>query len=123
MSSAPRQLKVLSPSRAWACAAVNQLAFPGAGTVMAGRTVGYIQATIMVAGFILTMVYLMALMHGVFNLAMNSTTAEAQSSSLYHHQAWAGKTGMALTILAWCWSLFSSVEIVRTAQKEPPVLC
>jgi len=114
---------VLSPSKAWTCAAVNQLAFPGAGTVMAGHSaVGYLQAATMVVGFILTMVYLMALMHGIFNLAMNSTAAEAQSPSLYHHQAWAGKVGLALTILAWCWSLLSSVEIIRTAQKEPPVL-
>ena len=57
MSSELPPSKRLSQSKAWALAALNQLAFPGAGTVMAGRKIGYAQATIMVAGFVLVMLF------------------------------------------------------------------
>ena len=40
-------------------AIVNQLAFPGLGTLMMGRRVGYAQAAVMLAGFFLTMGYLL----------------------------------------------------------------
>ena len=125
MSSRFKQLKVLSPSKAWAYAAVNQLAFPGAGTVMAGRRVGYVQATIMLVGFVLTMIYLCGLIFATFNAAMSSATGvpgDLQSGSVYSHQAWAGKIGFILSTLAWCWSLLSSIVIICKAQKEPPVL-
>lgn len=114
--------KVLSPSKAWAYVALNQLAFPGAGTVMAGRRVGYIQAALMIAGFILVMCYLFALIAAVYSFAATSGMSEQQYRAQSGHYAAAGKIGLALTVVAWLWSLISSIAILRNAQKEPPIL-
>ena len=122
MSSAPKQPKVLSHSKAWVYVALNQLAFPGAGTVMAGRRVGYIQATIMVAGFVLVMWYLFALIASVYNFAATAGMTEQQYRAQSERYAPAGKIGLALTVVAWLWSLVSSIMILRNAQKEPPIL-
>jgi hypothetical protein len=120
--SEPNRPKALSRSKAWAYAALNQLAFPGAGTVMAGRRVGYIQATIMVVGFVLTMTYLLAVIGSVVNFAANGTVSEEEYHKQYQVYTWAGKYGLALSVAAWCWSLVSSIAIIRNVRKEPPLL-
>ena len=126
MSSVPSQLKVLSPGKAWSYLALNQLAFPGLGTVMAGRRFGYMQATIMVIGFILTTVYFLATVSSLVSSAMdlnpNNTLGPGELRAQLHHYAWIGKSGGVLSAIAWCWSLISSISMVRHAQKEPPVL-
>jgi len=101
---------------------LNQLAFPGAGTVMAGRKIGYVQATIMVAGFVLTMFYMLAVMGSLFSLISDSRMSEAQFKVQRDHYLWAGKIGLVLCVVAWFWSLGSSIGMVRHAQREPPIL-
>ena len=122
MSSVSTPPKRLSRSKAWALVALNQLAFPGAGTVMAGRKIGYVQATIMVAGFVLTMLYMLAIMGSLFTLITDSRMSEAQFQAQRDHYLLAGKIGLALCVVAWLWSLGSSIGMVRHAQKEPPIL-
>jgi hypothetical protein len=102
--------------------ALNQLAFPGAGTVMAGRPVGYVQATIMVAGFVLTMWYLLVWINGIFSFALSNSADETQYKAGYQAYTWTLQYGVALTLVAWFWSLVSSIAIVRSAKKEPPLL-
>lgn len=89
---------------------------------MAGRKIGYVQATLMVAGFILTMSYLLVAIGGMFSLLMNANMSEAQMEADRHRYAWAGLSGLVLCLIAWFWSLASSIDMVRTAQKEPPIL-
>ena len=122
MYSEPNRLKRLSRSKSWAYAALNQLAFPGAGTVLAGRRVGYIQATIMVVGFVLTMTYFLVMIGSILSFAANGSVSEADYHKQYQAYTWALKYGLLLTTFAWCWSLASSVAIIRSAQKDPPVL-
>jgi hypothetical protein len=98
MSSGPtRQRKVLDSKKAWLCATINQLAFPGMGTVMAGRWTGYLQAVVMLIGFGLTMMYMLAVIHGAVELAMSGAMTEESFRA-------------------------SSILIVRGVPKEPPVL-
>ena len=122
MSSAPPQPKRLSRSKAWAFAALNQLAFPGAGTVLAGRKIGYVQAVIMVVGFVLTMMYLLTAIGTMLALLTNTQMSEAEYEARRHHYDLAGLIGFVLCAVAWFWSLASSIAIVRSAQNEPPVL-
>jgi len=103
-------------------AALNQLAFPGAGTVMAGRKVGYAQATMMVIGFILTMLYLLVIIGGLMSLVTDVHANEVTIEEQRHHYAWAGKIGLGLSVLAWSWALVSSISMINNAQREPPVL-
>jgi hypothetical protein len=123
MSSGPtRQRKVLDSKKAWLCATINQLAFPGMGTVMAGRWTGYLQAVVMLIGFGLTMMYMLAVIHGAVELAMSGAMTEESFRASYHQNSWALKWGLLLSALAWIWSLVSSILIVRGVPKEPPVL-
>ena len=122
MSLPPKPPKVLSRSKAWLYAALNQMAFPGAGTVMAGRPIGYCQATIMVLGFILTMLYFLVLITNIIRYATQNGGSEEELRALYGHYASAGKTGGVLCLFAWCWSLVSSIAFLRSSKREPPFL-
>jgi len=124
MSSVPFQQKALSSSKAWGYLALNQLAFPGAGTVMGGRREGYAQSIMMVIGFLLTMVYFAVMISSVMNsmLDPNGGMNEQQLHAHFHHYAWAGKIGAILSVIAWFWSLASSISMLRNVQKDPPIL-
>jgi len=89
---------------------------------MAGRKIGYAQATLMVVGFVLTMMYLLATIGSMLSLLSNMNMSEAQVEADRHRYAWAGLTGSVLCLVAWCWSLASSIAMVRDSQKEPPIL-
>src|SRR5438034_5373579 len=126
MSLAPFQRKALNSGKAWGYFALNQLAFPGAGTVMGGRREGYTQAIVMIVGFLLTMVYFVVMISSVMNTMLdpgsNAGMSEEQLHGHFHRYAWAGKIGALLSTVAWFWSLASSICMVRDAQKDPPVL-
>jgi hypothetical protein len=116
----------LTRSRAWTCTGINLLAFPGMGTVMAGRRIGYVQAAIMVAGFILVMIVFVAcsvpLFHLISDLNWGQRHYDDQLRALRQSWSWAFIWGMILCGIAWCWSLVSSVEILRQARQTPPLL-
>jgi Na+/proline symporter len=118
MSSQPP--KILTSSRAWLCALVNQLAFPGAGSVMAGRRIGYVQAAIMLVGFVLVMIYLLSYIGAAFHLVADSNLSEEQFKAEYQRWNWAGQSGLILSITAWVWALVSSAMILRQARRGPP---
>jgi len=113
---------VLTRSRAWTCAVINQLAFPGLGTIMAGRRIGYAQATVMVAGFILVMTFMGVWFLALFRLASDPAWTDAHYDAQWRSWGWAGLWGALLCGVAWCWALVSSIAIVRLAQHTPPVL-
>jgi hypothetical protein len=97
---------------------MNQLAFPGLGTIMAGRRTGYLQALIMVIGFILATGYMVWFIICITRLALGETANEAEWTAQYHRYGWAGKYGLALCIVAWCWSLVSSIGILRQSRQN-----
>jgi hypothetical protein len=116
-AAAPRRAKP------WTCVLVNQLAFPGLGTVMAGRRgVGYCQATIMVAGFVLFMVWIVLGSLALMRLVQDPTTTQEDLYAAWRGTAWTGVLGLALSAAAWFWSLASSIEILREARQTPSVL-
>ncbi|HUR44254.1 MAG TPA: hypothetical protein VMZ27_00165 [Candidatus Saccharimonadales bacterium] len=115
--------KPLSLSKAWACAATNQLAFPGLGTVMAGRKmIGYFQVSIMVCGFLLTMYFFCWYVGSLIQAPFQSNWNEQIFYKELGRQKWFGIVGAAVCLLVWSWSLFSSMDILREARKHPPVL-
>ena len=113
-----------NPSRhkAWICTAVNLLAFPGLGTIMAGRRIGYVQAAVMVVGFGLVMAFFITSFLALFRLVTDPGWGEQRYHAQIHAWAWSGKSGMLLSVIAWSWSLASSIAIVRAAPKTPPLL-
>jgi len=109
----------LTRPKAWGCAAINQLAFPGLGTIIAGRKTGYVQAALMLAGFFLTMGFMFFYLKGLLHLMMDSELNEAQAKDFYKPYAWAGITGLELCAIAWGWSLLSSIAILRATSPPP----
>ena len=116
----PRLPRRKRPASAWTCTALNQLAFPGLGTILAGRRIGYVQAAVMLLGFVLVMAFMAGWFAALFRLATESGWSEQS----YHAQVcawgWAGLAGLGLCALAWVWSLFSSIAILRQARHTPP---
>jgi hypothetical protein len=99
-------------------AIVNQLAFPGLGTLMMGRRVGYAQAAIMVAGFCLTMGFLVWYLICVGRYAANPSWDETKFTSLYRPHQWSLYWGLGLCAAAWVWALFSSIAMLREGREK-----
>ena len=118
-SGAPnRPLSKHPPAVLWAI--VNQLAFPGLGTLMMGRRVGYLQAAIMLAGFALTMGFLLWYLVCAGRYAVNPSWDETRFTSLYRPYKWSLYWGPGLCAVAWVWALFSSIAMMRAARTEAP---
>src|SRR5260221_4896318 len=89
MSAKTAPLQPLSRAKAWMCVAMNQLAFPGLGTVMAGRKIGYFQAAIMLAGFFLAMGFMLLDLIAFVRLLFDSEFSEAKYDELHCTYGWA----------------------------------
>src|SRR5436190_1307804 len=111
--SAKPNRKPLTRNKAWICIAINQLAFPGMGSVMAGRWSGYFEGAIMLAGFFLTMGFMCSYFASLFSFMSHSPGGEVHFLELCRPYAWAGIAGVALCLIAWCWALVSSIAILR----------
>lgn len=116
-SRAPDPAK-LSPTQRWGCAVMNQLACPGLGTIMAGRRVGYAQATIMVAGFVLLMGFMIWFIICAARYLIHADWDEGRWRAQYRPYHWAWQSGLGLCVVAWCWSLVSSIGIVREGRRN-----
>jgi hypothetical protein len=82
---------------------------PGAGTLMMGRKVGWAQAALALAGFGLTVVWLITLLAGWIR---------AQSLDLEGVDLRLGLAGIAAFGMAWLWSLVSSLDALRRARRR-----
>jgi hypothetical protein len=102
----------------WLCIVINQLAFPGLGTIMAGRRVGYPQAAIMLAGFFLATGFLVWFILCVLRWAGHQEWSEADFRAQYRPYHWALHWGIGLCVVSWIWALFSSVTLLRQS-KHP----
>ncbi|MEI7730101.1 MAG: hypothetical protein WCO56_11050 [Verrucomicrobiota bacterium] len=104
----------LDRSKAWACAAVNLLLWPGMGTIVAKRLTGLVQMGVSGAGVVMVLISF-----AWFCLQwLNST----QVPSFTGREIRFGLAGVALFVLAWIWSAFSSITIVRASVAKPPKL-
>jgi hypothetical protein len=107
-------LERMSPrGRAWLCATLNQFAFPGLGTILAGRKIGYVQAALMLVGFILATGFLLWYIFAALCYMANSDWTEAMFRAQYAPLKWALHLGLFLCSLAWTSALFSSISIAR----------
>jgi hypothetical protein len=105
--------RIMTRKRALACLAMNLLAFPGLGTIMARRWIGYVQAVVMVAGFCLFVGFM-----GLYFISFGRFAMDSPDEFRAHYQPflWALLTGLGLCLVAWLWSLLSSLLILRDAR-------
>jgi hypothetical protein len=87
---------------------------------MAGRWIGYLQAALMLVGFILVMTFLLSYIGAALHVVSNSSLTEEQFKAEYQRWIWAGQWGSVLCVVAWVWALVSSATIWRQARRGPP---
>ncbi len=118
----------LTREKAQGCVAAN-LGLPGSGSLLAGRVVGYAQATLTLAAFVLTMFF--GLKFIVWCLTHWSSIygpeADLQTvGNVLREVRWA-ILGFGLFAVAWLWALITSAGILSEARRneeksKPPKL-
>ena len=111
----PQPKRPLSPRL---CVLVNQGAFPGLGTILSGRRIGYAQAALMLAGFFLTMGFMLLYLSCMFGFASNNSWTETTLRDCYRPHLWMLFTGGPATAAAWLWALTSSLQILHDATVD-----
>jgi 4a-hydroxytetrahydrobiopterin dehydratase len=102
---------MLSRAKARNAALVNQLATPGLGSLMAGRWIaGAGQLALALAGFILIMVWFFKIIIPYYSLMFGESAPGPINW-------WTGELGAGLFVLAWFWSLVTSLSLLREASK------
>ena len=109
----------ITRDNAWACCSAN-LVLPGFGSLMGGRKIGYLQAVLGVAGFVLTTVFgIKFVIWGVqhWSELRNPEGDPIETlTALWRACRWA-LLGIALFGFTWIWALFTSWGIMRTARR------
>jgi hypothetical protein len=112
MAARPRKLS------AWLLVVINQLAFPGLGTVLSGRRIGYVQAALMVVGFLITVAVMGWLVVCSVRFFGHPEWSEEDYRAQYIPYLWWLRWGLGLCAVAWCWAGWSSVLIWRNRNKN-----
>jgi hypothetical protein len=118
MAETNQPRRIISRKRALACLAMNALALPGLGTVMAGRAIGYVQATLMLVGFCMFMGYMLWYFLAFSRFVFSHTSEEFGAH--YRPWLWVLWLGLGLCIVAWVWSLVSSFLVLRQSTADAP---
>ena len=98
-------------------ASVNQLAFPGLGSIAAGRRVGYLQAAIMLIGFFLTLAYMFQAIAGLWKAMSDGVWTQSALRAPWRSHLKMGLYGFGFCAFAWLWSLFTSLSILRRTRR------
>lgn len=99
---------------------VNQLAFPGLGTIFGAQKIGYIQAGVMLTGFFVSIGYLCWFIFRQAQLLFDMSLSTEQINQARFDYWWIGAIGSALCLIAWFWSLWSSLQFIRTTPENTP---
>ncbi len=118
-----RPRRALSRAEAWACFSAN-LALPGAGSLVAGRAVGYGQMACAFLGVFVTLVTAIPMIQWVLSSGGSpSSTADPFASllDLWRHARWP-LAGIAIFVVAIFWAMATSLLLLAAAQKDavPP---
>jgi hypothetical protein len=116
--------RILTRKRALVCLGMNALAFPGLGTIMAGRAIGYVQTALMSVGFFMSsgfMIWYLMSSVAALNRFMLSGVQEDLSQQ-FKPWLWVLWLGLAISTFAWAWSMVSSLMLLREVPetKGPP---
>jgi len=120
----------LTRENAWTCCTTN-FAFPGSGSLLAGRKVGYLQSVLTLLGFILTMWFgVRFIAWGIRNWSeLTSPSGDPLESFL---NLWRASRGVVLGLgifgFSWIWAFITSLTILSAARRnaetvaKPPVI-
>src|SRR5580704_16440875 len=107
--------KPIDRRMAMAAALMNQFATPGLGSLMAGKwLVGAGQLLVAVAGFLMLIVWFVAVMVHYYRLMDSGDAPPSQSN-------WLGGAGGIVFVLSWLWSLVTSFQLLNEARRNTPL--
>jgi hypothetical protein len=109
-SSTPGRPPAPDRHAAWACTLANLLALPGLGSLTAGRRVGWAQAALALVGFALTL-------HGLVQV-VREVLASPEFLLEITPAVWRTLTGLAVSFVAWFWSLVTSLQVHREVRAR-----
>lgn len=104
------RLKNLDKSKVSALIMVNQLVTPGAGSLIAGRWVGYPQIALATTGTIFICMFFFGYMADTWNLGEAPT-------EFGRYGTW-GEIGVVTFAVSWFWTLITSVSMYREAARK-----
>jgi hypothetical protein len=119
-----RSRRALTRSEARACLAAN-LALPGAGSLAAGRAIGYVQMTLAFAGLILTVLTGIPMIEWCLSNWTRLTDPLSDPSDLlldlWQHALWP-LAGIGLYAIGILWAAATGLQLLAQAPKEgvPP---
>lgn len=107
------------------CLGMNALAFPGLGTIMAGRAIGYVQVALMTLGFFMFAGFMFWYLVSSVEALKRSMGTGAPEDLTIHYQPWLWVLwlGLGLSTFAWGWSVLSSLIVLKQAStvgEAPP---
>ena len=108
-----------SPANPWVCAGINQFAWPGVGSILGGRLIGFVQAGLMLLGFLLFVGFFLFYMKTMWDTFGDPNGNEEQWHAAYRPYMWTWIVGLALCAISWGWSLLTSITMIRSAQQPP----
>jgi hypothetical protein len=106
------------------CVLTNTFAFPGLGTVMAKRPIGFVQVALTLLGFTIFMGFMLWFLGGLLRTAGDESGDLQKFYDLVKARAWIGGAGLGLVVGSWFWAILSSIGILRAARERrvpPPV--
>lgn len=114
--------KNLTRENAWACFTTN-CAFPGSGSLLAGRKVGYLQSVLTFTGFALTLGFgFHFVVWGVRHWSELTNPSGDPLESLLN--LWRASRGVILGLglfgFSWIWAFITSMTILSTARRAVP---
>lgn len=113
-SSAAKPPWRLTPAAARNYTILNQLATPGLGSLLGRRFVtGIGQLALAVAGFSMLIGWFLQIFLALYRQIQELPPVPVRFP-------WLGKAGLALFVAAWCWSLVTSISLVREAGRNAP---
>ena len=117
--SAPR-----SRAEAWACLTAN-LAWPGSGSLAAGKSAGYGQTVIALVGLVVSMAtgaHLLSWMLANWKRLGQPSDDPMENLSLIWHQIRWPLVGLGIFAVAFVWALVTSMQIMAATPKNavPP---
>jgi hypothetical protein len=110
---------MLDRQTAQACMAAN-LGMPGAGSLMAGRRIGYGQMAVALLGLGVTLAF--SLMFAVWYVQHLDQLRAPEAdpwlilASLWR-RLWGALAGLGLFLASWLWALVTSFEILRASRR------
>jgi hypothetical protein len=121
-----RNRRALNRSEAKACLAAN-LALPGAGSLAAGRAIGYVQMAVAFAGLIISLLTGIPMIE--WSLANWARTSDPMSDSgeflleLWTHVRWP-IAGIGLFVIGIIWAGATGLQLLAQAPREgvPPII-